>query len=217
MPRLLTRPLTRLLLALSVFFSGGNAMATEEPAHTVSFKEESFEVRDYPALIAAEVTVSGSRSDAVSSGFKLLAGYIFGGNTRQQRIAMTAPVLQENSGSVAIPMTAPVTQTAQGNQWTIRFMMPAAYTMESLPVPDNPQVRLRVLPATRVAVIRFSGLAGEDSIVQKTAELDAFVTRRQLSATGPATLARYDPPWTPWFMRRNELMLPLALPDNLRK
>ncbi|MDY7575808.1 heme-binding protein [Actimicrobium sp. CCI2.3] len=194
-------------------------MATEEPAHTVSIKEESFEVRDYPALIAAEVTVSGSRSEAVSSGFKLLAGYIFGGNTRQQRIAMTAPVLQENSSSssVAIPMTAPVTQTAQGNQWTIRFMMPAAYTLDSLPVPDNPQVRLRVMPATRVAVVRFSGLAGEDSIVEKTAELDAFVTRRQLLATGPATLARYDPPWTPWFMRRNELMLPLALPENLRK
>ena len=193
-------------------------MATEEPAHTVSIKEESFEVRDYPALIAAEVTVSGSRSEAVSSGFKLLAGYIFGGNTRQQRIAMTAPVLQENSSSsVTIPMTAPVTQTAQGNQWTIRFMMPAAYTLDSLPVPDNPQVRLRVVPATRVAVVRFSGLAGEDSIVEKTAELDAFVTRRQLLATGPATLARYDPPWTPWFMRRNELMLPIALPENLRK
>ncbi|MEB0137340.1 heme-binding protein [Actimicrobium sp. CCC2.4] len=192
-------------------------MATEEPAHTVSIKEGSFEVRDYPALIAAEVTVSGSRSDAVSSGFKLLAGYIFGGNTRQQRIAMTAPVLQENSAGIAIPMTAPVTQTAQGNQWTIRFMMPAAYTLESLPVPDNPQVRLRLLPASRVAVVLFSGLAGEDSIVQKTADLDAFVARRQLSATGPATLARYDPPWTPWFMRRNELMLPLAPAQNSQK
>ncbi|EGF32630.1 hypothetical protein IMCC9480_2192 [Oxalobacteraceae bacterium IMCC9480] len=192
-------------------------MATEEPAHTVSIKEESFEVRDYPALIAAEVTVSGTRSDAVSSGFKLLAGYIFGGNGRQQRIAMTAPVLQENSTGVAIPMTAPVTQTAQGNQWTIRFMMPAAYTLESLPAPDNPQVRLRMLPASRVAVVTFSGLAGEDSIVQKTADLDAFVARRQLSATGPATLARYDPPWTPWFMRRNELMLPLAPAQNSQK
>jgi hypothetical protein len=213
----MTPLLTRLLLALGVFFSGGNAMATEEPAHTVSIKEESFEVRDYPALIAAEVTVSGTRSDAVSSGFKLLAGYIFGGNGRQQRIAMTAPVLQENSTGVAIPMTAPVTQTAQGNQWTIRFMMPAAYTLESLPAPDNPQVRLRMLPASRVAVVTFSGLAGEDSIVQKTAELDAFVARRQLSATGPATLARYDPPWTPWFMRRNELMLPLAPAQNSQK
>ncbi|NDP60939.1 MAG: heme-binding protein [Oxalobacteraceae bacterium] len=213
----MTPLLTRLLLALGVFFSGGNAMATEEPAHTVSIKEESFEVRDYPALIAAEVTVSGTRSDAVSSGFKLLAGYIFGGNGRQQRIAMTAPVLQENSTGVAIPMTAPVTQTAQGNQWTIRFMMPAAYTLESLPAPDNPQVRLRMLPASRVAVVTFSGLAGEDSIVQKTADLDAFVARRQLSATGPATLARYDPPWTPWFMRRNELMLPLAPAQNSQK
>lgn len=192
-------------------------MATEEPAHTVSIQEGSFEVRDYPALIAAEVTVSGTRSDAVSSGFKLLAGYIFGGNGRQQRIAMTAPVLQENSTGVAIPMTAPVTQTAQGNQWAIRFMMPAAYTLESLPVPDNPQVRLRMLPASRVAVVMFSGLAGEDSIVQKTADLDAFVVRQQLTATGPATLARYDPPWTPWFMRRNELMLPLQPAQNSRK
>lgn len=206
----MTRMTTCVMLALGLFFSGGSAMATEEPVHTVSLKEGSFELRDYPALIAAEVTVDGSRSEAVSSGFRLLAGYIFGGNKRQQRIAMTAPVLQENSTGVTIPMTAPVTQTAQGNQWTIRFMMPAAYTLESLPVPDNPLVRLRVLPATRVAVIVFSGLAGEDSILEKTAELDAFVAQRQLTAAGPATLARYDPPWTPWFMRRNELMVPLA-------
>ena len=106
-------------------------MATEEPAFTASLKEGNFEVRNYPALVAAQVSVSGTRDEASNAGFKLLAGYIFGGNTRKQSIAMTAPVVQAQAGSETIAMTAPVIQTGvagQAGAWTVRFIMPSAYT-----------------------------------------------------------------------------------------
>jgi hypothetical protein len=187
----------------------GNAMATEEPKFTVSLKEGDFELRDYPSLIAAEVTVTGERSAAISAGFKLLAGYIFGGNVRKQSIAMTAPVQQEKSAGEKIAMTAPVTQVAKDGGWIIRFIMPSEYSLASLPTPNDARVKLVTLPATRLAVLSFSGLAKEASIEEKNAELRAWLSKHQWQSKGEVTLARYDPPWTPWFMRRNELMVAL--------
>ena len=184
----------------------GNAMATEEPKFTIGLKEGDFELREYPSLIAAEVTVTGERSEAISAGFKLLAGYIFGGNVRKQSIAMTAPVQQEKSSGEKIAMTAPVTQVAKDGGWIIRFIMPSEYSLTSLPTPNDARVKLVMLPATRQAVLRFSGLAKEASIEEKTSELRAWLSKHQWQSKGEVTLARYDPPWTPWFMRRNELM-----------
>ncbi|MBW4049149.1 MAG: heme-binding protein [Proteobacteria bacterium] len=186
-------------------------MATEEPPFKASLQEGAFEVRDYPALVVAEVTVGGDRGAASYAGFRLLAGYIFGGNTRRQSIAMTAPVVQSASGSETIAMTAPVLQSGNSGAWSMRFIMPVGSTLESLPVPNDQRVHLLALPPTRQAVVRFSGLANEGDIVKKTAELMAFVAAHQLPVTGPASLARYNPPWTLWFLRRNEVMLPLAL------
>ncbi len=132
-----------LLLGLNLL--GAPAMATEEPPFTVSVKQGDFEVRDYPALVAAEVSVSGDRKDAASKGFRLLAGYIFGGNTRQQSIAMTAPVVQAPAASEKIAMTAPVMQIGGNGTWVIRFIMPQGSTLETLPKPNNPAVKLRGL------------------------------------------------------------------------
>ena len=171
-------------------------MAIEEPLHKVVLKEGAFELRDYSGLIAAEVIVSGERNDAVKTGFRLLAAYIFGGNVSQESIAMTAPVTQTLSG--------------EGN-WIIRFMMPREYSLETLPKPNDQRVRLVTLPAIRVAVIRFSGLAKEPDIEQKTAELNAFITSQGFHINGTALLARYNPPWTLWFMRRNEIMIPVEI------
>ena len=185
-------------------------MATEEPAFTVSLKEGAFEVRSYPALVAAQVSVTGTRDEASSAGFKLLAGYIFGGNTRRQSIAMTAPVVQAQSGSETIAMTAPVIQTrvpGQSGAWTVRFIMPATYTLDSLPTPNDAKVQLMVLPPARFAAVTFSGLAGEDDVALRTAELSVYITSHALQADGPPALARYNPPWTPWFMRRNEVLV----------
>ena len=185
-------------------------MATEEPAYVASLQDDAFEVREYAAQVVAEVTVPGDRSEAANAGFRLIAGYIFGGNTRRQGIAMTAPVLQAPTTGESIAMTAPVIQGGSGNQWGVRFVMPSAWTLETLPVPNDPKVRLLAVPPARQAVVRFSGLAAEQDIAEKTAELQAYMARRGLRAAGPAVLARYNPPWTLWFMRRNEIMIPLA-------
>ena len=182
-------------------------MATEEPKYTVTLKDGDFEVRDYPAMVAAEVSVSGDRSDASSEGFRLLAGYIFGGNTKKQSIAMTAPVVQAAGESEKIAMTAPVLQTRQLGNWTVRFLMPSGYTLETLPKPNDARVLLLPVPASRMAVVQFSGLAREGDIAAQTDLLNTFVASRSLQPLGAPSLARYNPPWTPWFMRRNEIMI----------
>jgi hypothetical protein len=185
----------------------GIAMATEEPSYKSILQETPFEIREYPSLIAAEVTVSGERSEAASAGFRLLAGYIFGGNTRKQSIAMTAPVIQNESPNEKIAMTAPVMQSPDPSGWIIRFIMPASYTLDNLPTPNDPKVRLVSLPPKRLAVVRFSGLVDDNDVEQQTAVLRAFIAKQKLTAIGTPSLARYDPPWTLWFLRRNEVML----------
>ena len=182
-------------------------MATEEPSFVSILQDAPFEIREYPSLIAAEVTVSGERSDAVSAGFRLLAGYIFGGNTRKQSIAMTAPVTQNEAPNEKIAMTAPVMQSPDPAGWIIRFIMPASYTLETLPTPNDPKVRLVALPPKRLAVVRFSGLVDDNDVEQQTTLLRAFVAQQKLTSVGTPSLARYDPPWTLWFLRRNEIML----------
>jgi len=185
----------------------GIAMATEEPSYRSILQEAPFEIREYPSLIAAEVTVSGERSEAVSAGFRLLAGYIFGSNTRKQSIAMTAPVIQNESPNEKIAMTAPVMQSPDPSGWIIRFIMPASYTLETLPTPNDPKVRIVSLPPKRLAVVRFSGIVDDNDVEQQTAVLRAFIAKQKLTAIGTPSLARYDPPWTLWFLRRNEVML----------
>ena len=198
-----------LTIILGVSLIGTHAMAVEEPAFKSVLHEGAFEVRDYPALVVAEVTVTGDQKEAASKGFRLLAGYIFGGNTRRQSIAMTAPVAQAPK-SEKIAMTAPVTQIQSAGEWVVRFTMPSGYSMEKLPEPNDPKVHLRALPPTRFAVLQFSGLASKDNVAAKTAELEKLTGTHHLRAIGPASLAQYDPPWTLWFMRRNEVMLPVA-------
>ena len=199
-----------LLIVTLVTLTGGPAMAVEEPPFTIAFQAGAIEVRDYPAVIAAEVTVGGDRGAAVNAGFRLLAGYIFGGNTRKQSIAMTAPVVQARGGGETIAMTAPVTQSGGPGAWVVQFIMPKGSTLASLPTPNDARVKLRPLPPTRIAVARFSGLTGDADIQRETIALEAFIAQRHLRAAGKPALARYDPPWTLWFMRRNEIWIPLA-------
>ena len=197
--------------ALAASLIGTPAMAVEEPLYQVVQHDGAIEVRDYPALVVAEVTVDGDQREAAGRGFRLLAGYIFGGNKTRAKIAMTAPVAQTPT-SEKIAMTAPVTQTPSGgpDHWIVRFTMPHGYALETLPVPDDSRVHLQRVAPVRVAVVRFSGLAGKADVDAKTRELIAWIEKHHLRATGPATLAQYDPPWTLWFARRNEVMIPIA-------
>jgi hypothetical protein len=201
------------LLSLALFLLDDRAMAVEEPPYRVVAQHGSFEVRQYPALIAAEVSVSGTQDQAGNAGFRLLAGYIFGGNHARESIAMTAPVIQSGKGQ-AIPMTAPVVQTGSQGQWTVRFIMPHAYTLATLPVPNDERVRLVALNPTTQAVLRFSGLAFEADVATRTEELRHEIVAQGLEAIGPAALARYNPPWTLWFLRRNEVMIPVRADET---
>ena len=184
-------------------------MPTEEPAFTHVIDEDAFQVRQYPSLAVAETQVAGDRKQAASTGFRILAGYIFGGNTRRESIAMTAPVGQSPPVGEKIAMTAPVSQTAVSGAWLIQFTMPSGRTLDTLPKPDDPRVVLRMTPAIRVAVIRFSGWASDRDFERKRAELERWMAKRGLHAIGPASLAQYNPPWTLGALRRNEVMLPV--------
>jgi DNA gyrase inhibitor GyrI len=199
------KPIVSLFVGLVLL--GVPAMAAEEPAFTTVLHEGDFEVRDYPALVVAEVTVTGDQKETASKGFRLLAGYIFGGNIAKQSITMTAPVSQQSSEK--IPMTAPVTQFPHAGAWTVRFHMPRGYTLARLPKPNDPAVQLREVPARRVAVLRFSGWADQKDFDAKTATLNDLIQSHHLRAAGPASLSQYNPPWTLWFARRNEVMIPL--------
>lgn len=194
---------------LGATLTGTHAMAVEEPSFKSVLRDGAFEIRDYPALVVAEVSVRGDQKEAANRGFRLLAGYIFGGNKSRQSIAMTAPVAQART-SEKIAMTAPVTQTKTAGEWVVQFTMPRVYSLETLPEPNDPKVRLRGLAPTRVAVLRFSGVARPDDVTARTLELEQQVRTRGLRAIGPASLAQYNPPWTPWFLRRNEVMVPVA-------
>lgn len=185
-------------------------MSIEEPKFAIVLKDGAFEIRDYTASIVAEVTVTGDQKDASGKGFRLLASYIFGANATRQKIAMTAPVTK-TATSEKIAMTAPVTLIAEVGQWFVRFTMPARYTLADLPVPTNNAVTIKAVPASRSAVLRFSGLAGEAKVAAQTKRLMAFVAARGLTPVGPSSIARYNPPWTLWFLRRNEVMLPVAV------
>ena len=196
-----------LAASMAVATLASSAMAVEEPAFKQVLREGDFELRDYPALVAAEVTVAGDQKEAANKGFRLLAGYIFGGNKRRQKIAMTAPVAQQ-AVSEKIAMTAPVAQTKNAaGSWVVRFTMPSSYSLQTLPVPDDARVSLRNIAPARFAVLRFSGMAHSGDVETRSSELLALVTSHRLRAIGSVTLAQYNPPWTLWFMRRNEVMV----------
>ncbi len=194
---------------LAALLMGTNAMAVEEPKFETVMQEARFEVRQYNAFIVAETWVDGDMDAASGKGFRRIADYIFGNNTASQpaasaKIAMTAPVtMQPQSQSGTLAMTAPVAiqpasespGLAGAQRWRVHFVMPSQYSMATLPTPNNDAVTLREVPARRVAVAKYSGLNTEGRIQEKTEALVAWMQIRQLTASGPAQLARYDPPW----------------------
>jgi hypothetical protein len=199
------------VLALSLAFLSMGACATvgvEEPAFKVVRREAGFETRDYASVVTAETTVSGDAVKARNAGFMPLADYIFAKDRKGGKIAMTAPVTQAPREKIA--MTAPVSQKASANGWTVAFTMPAGYTLATLPKPADPSVRLVEHPARRMAVVKFSGLAGAERMDAKRAELLKDVAEAGLKPVGDPVFAFYDPPWTLPFLRRNEVMVEVA-------
>jgi len=183
-------------------------MALEKPSYTVLESEGNLELRRYEPYIVAETLVDGDFESAGNQGFRRLADYIFGNNRSRQKMEMTSPVSQAPSEKVA--MTAPVTMHRQGDLYRITFMMPSKYTLETLPEPVNPQVQLRQVPEELVAAVRYSGTWSQQRYESHKAELEAWVTRNEWSIAGGPVFARYDPPIKPWFLRRNEILIPIA-------
>lgn len=194
-------------LGAAVWF-GTQGRRVEEPAYTVEQRDGDFEVRRYAPRVVAETEVTGTRDAASREGFRRIAGYIFGGNHRREAIAMTAPVSQRGAGE-KIAMTAPVSQRGAGDRWTVAFTMPSSHTLGTLPTPDDARVALRLAPAQRVAVVRFANATDDAAVGARTASLARWIAARGLRADGDAELNRYDPPWTPPFLRRNEVWIAL--------
>ncbi len=191
-------------IALCLMMIAGPAMAIETPDYKVLSKQGAFELRAYPAQTVAEAVIEGDQQDAVRQGFRRLAGYIFGANSSNQKIAMTAPV-----GQTPVAQ-GPVTASALGaKQWIVRFDMPRDQDLTSLPKPKAPGVKLKTLPPARIAALRFSGLMSDKAAAKETADLLGYIKAKGLTPAGPPTLAQYDPPWTLWFLRRNEVLIPV--------
>ena len=180
-------------------------MAIESPKYEVLKRYDDFEVRQYPAFLVAEVEVSGDRGEAGNAAFRLLGGYIFGGNTSASKIEMTSPVTQAEK----IEMTSPVTQTQSDGKWKVQFSMPSKWTLETLPTPNDNRVTLREEPGRVVAVVKYSGTWSEKNYQEHLEVLQKGLAREGLSAVGEPTWARYNPPFMPWFLRTNEIHLQL--------
>ena len=166
----------------------------ETASYQVVESDGDIEIRDYPALVVAEVTRTGSRDQAVRSGFGPLARYIFAKERAGEKIAMTAPVTQKD----------------QGGTWTIQFIMPSSYNLKRLPKPADADVKLRELPSARRGVIRFSGWWSDELFKAKDAELRDWLASKGLTPSGTPTFAYYNDPFTPGFLRRNEILYDLT-------
>jgi hypothetical protein len=187
-----------------------DAIAIEEAEYKMLKKENKFEIRDYAPHILAETVVEGDFADAGNKAFKRLFRYISGGNRSRNNVAMTAPVSQKPVGE-KIKMTSPVEQMRVQEKWVVSFMMPNSSAIETLPEPEDPKVTLRQVPARRMATVRYSGFWTEKSYLRYKFELESWIHERRLTMVGDAIWARYNPPFTPWFLRRNEILIPIDL------
>jgi SOUL heme-binding protein len=182
--------------------------AIEEPDYEVIRKLDNVELRQYAPYVVAEVVLSSTAEEAGNQAFPILAGYIFGKNKGEKKFAMTAPVTQ-TAAPVRMDMTAPVTQAAVPGGMLVQFVLPKGVTLASAPEPLDPRVQLRLVPATTRATIRYSGTWSQSNYEEHLALLKAALEAAGVTTQGEPVLARYNAPFTPWFMRRNEIWLAL--------
>lgn len=201
---------TRILLIATLIIGGTmDAMAIEEAVYNEVIKEGKFEIRDYAPQILAETLVEGDLEQAGNEAFNRLFRYISGDNRSRRKVEMTAPVSQEPKGE-KIKMTAPLGQERVQEKWAVSFMMPASYTLETLPEPVDRRINLRQVPARRMAVVRYSGFWSEKNYLRYKMELESWIRDRGITIVGAPVWARYNPPFTPWFLRRNEILIPIG-------
>ena len=200
----------RMAIILAAAVGGAAALAAgawlyvtltiETPAYRVATGDGAFELRDYPALVLAETRTQGPRRAALGDGFRPLARYIFASEREGPKIAMTAPVVQ----------------TGGPEGWTVGFVMPSEHALDALPepgpAPGASPVALREAPPQRMAAVRFSGVATDAALAAREAELRRWMAAKGLAAAGAPVFAYYNDPWTPGFLRRNEVLIPVEAP-----
>jgi hypothetical protein len=199
-----------LILQLSTGCSLVGINNVEEAAYTVAIKEDNFELRDYDPMIIVETTIDDDFENAGSKAFRRLFAYISGDNVANSEIAMTAPVIADAAGTspgTDIAMTAPVLQEYSKGGWRYAFVLPADFTLETAPKPLDDNVTLAEVAGKKVAVIQFSGFWSEESMQDKTSELNDWISANNLTASSEPRWAGYNPPWTIPFLRRNEVMI----------
>lgn len=185
------------------------SVAIEEPSYVVESKTDDYEIRAYSTIIVAETKVKAAFEDAGNEAFRILADYIFGNNKAQAKIAMTGQVSQAKSEKIA--MTAPVSMKQEETGFVVRFTMPKKFTLETIPQPNDERVKIRQIPARKVAVLRYSGTWSEKRYTEKLALLLAALKKDGLKTAGVPVFARFNPPfWPPWFLRRNEIWIKIA-------
>lgn len=187
---------------------GCGTVGIEKSKRSVLEKDGRFELRQYEPSIVAETVVESDFDDAGNIAFRRLYNYISGENRKKESIAMTAPVNQQNR-SEKIAMTAPVGQQRSGDKWVVSFLMPSKYTMQTLPEPLDPAVKLKEIPARKMAALRYSGTWSRKRYEEHLARLRQFIEQRRWKVTGEPVFARYDPPFQLPFFRRNEVLIPV--------
>ncbi len=200
-----------MLSSMVLIFGAGITMATEEAKYSLVEKSGAFEIRDYESHLLVETIINSSLEEAGNLAFRKLFRYISGHNQSSNSIAMTAPVSQEARGD-KMAMTAPVGQQPVKGGWAVSFMMPAHYTLQTLPVPTDPTLTVREVAAHRMAVIRYSGTWSQEGYLKNKEQLETWIRGKGLTVTGTPVWARYNPPFTLWFLRRNEVLIPIAKP-----
>ena len=204
---LLRKPRVNIFSLLIFIFWGTNLSALEEPKYSVLKEYENFEIRNYDSYLVAEVDIEGSYNKTGNEAFRILAGYIFGDNQSSTKMNMTAPVESEAiQPSERMNMTAPVFSNKNVNGYTYRFVMESKYTQETLPVPNNSKIRITEIKDRVMAVISFSGRWSQKNFEKHEQILVSDLKNEGIGVASEAIYARYNAPFTPWFLRRNEIM-----------
>ncbi len=202
-----------ILLLLTTGCSIFGIQSEESPTYSIVHKDQKYEIRDYSSYIIAKTTVKANFKDASKVGFKILAGYIFGDNTANQKLSETSPTLNSQKvESTKIPMTAPVTMTSQGsNEWTMSFSMPRKYNLASLPKPNDRRISLETVPKKLFAAISYSGSFSVNNNSKQAEILKSWIINKtDYEIKSQATYAGYNPPWTIPVFKKNEVLIEVS-------
>ena len=198
----------KLIAVLTTIFLTGCSVfglrTADQPSYQVLNDYGNIQIRHYPDLLVAETEIVGDYKNASNQGFQRLAGYIFGNNQKQQTLAMTAPVIQEQQNQT-LAMTAPVIQQKSEDRWLMAFVLPKGYSITTAPIPNDKAVTIKELPDKKVAVIQYTGSLCDSGIEKNAGTLSIWLNQQGFKALSPARSAAYDPPWTLPFLRHNEV------------